>query len=236
MLVILFAFYKALRQLKTVILFRKLKGTGFSMLYLNATTQQFWRKDRASFEDLHLVNDQSFELCLDGFVHDEIEQSFGILAQFRLLATGQYNLKNNDIPVLRRCLVPFWSKSDLIAIGEHFAWTEHDINEKYFYAGGNRRGFLLGEEVAKDSIDSAVRHVDLNGIQLLNTQYGLGSQVQIHRLRMASTGQSANLKKYYMSGSWFCVIKSVYALRKQAHIVTPTLLSGASRVLVSKPS
>ncbi|KAL8023611.1 hypothetical protein Plhal710r2_c006g0029071 [Plasmopara halstedii] len=66
MLLVLFAFYMALRQKKRVVLFRKKKGKGFSMLYMDGEYEQYWRKDKASFVDLDLLVNQDFELCLDG--------------------------------------------------------------------------------------------------------------------------------------------------------------------------
>ncbi|KAL8023608.1 putative P-loop containing nucleoside triphosphate hydrolase [Plasmopara halstedii] len=222
MLLVLFAFYMALRQKKRVVLFRKKKGKGFSMLYMDGEYEQYWRKDKASFVDLDLLVNQDFELCLDGLRYDDIDRHFEKLGGFRLLATSvQYPMKNDDTPVLRRCLVPFWSKCDLNVIGTHREWQEHEIKNKYFYSGGNLRDFLSEKITARDSIDEAVGVVDLPVAELLNTQYAVVSVKQVDRLRM--TGIRANdhsdLNKYTTLRSWFCVITSEYALRQLGKIV-----------------
>ncbi|KAL7679392.1 putative P-loop containing nucleoside triphosphate hydrolase [Plasmopara halstedii] len=222
MLVVLFAFYMALRQKKRVVLFRKKKGEGVSMLYMDGENEQYWRKDEASFDDLDLVENRDFELCLDGLLRQDIADNFARLARFRLLATSvQYPMKNDDMPVLRQCLVPFWSKCDLNAIGTHREWQEHEIKNKYFYSGGNLRDFLSEKITARDSIDEAVGVVDLPVAELLNTQYAVVSVKQVDRLRM--TGIRANdhsdLNKYTTLRSWFCVITSEYALRQLGKIV-----------------
>jgi len=222
MLVVLFAFYMALCQKKRVVLFRKKKGEGFSMLYMDGENEQYWRKDEAGFDDLDLVVNRDFELCLDGLIHQDIADNFARLARFRLLASSvQYPMKNDDTPVLRRCLVPFWSSLDLKTIGAHLKWSKHKIKERYFFSGGNLRDFLSEKIVAMDSIDQAVGVVDLPVAELLNTQYAVGSVRQVDRLRM--TGIRANdhsdLNKYMTSRSWCCVITSEYALRQLGKIV-----------------
>ncbi|KAJ0390446.1 hypothetical protein P43SY_010676 [Pythium insidiosum] len=58
MMVVLFAFYMALRQQKRVVLFRKLKKEGFSMLYLDGKNKQYWRSNKASLSDLDELRGQ----------------------------------------------------------------------------------------------------------------------------------------------------------------------------------
>jgi hypothetical protein len=59
----LFAFYKALRQEKVVVLLRKLKGKGFSMLYLDGKNKKYWQNNKAEVSDLNGLCNQDFELC-----------------------------------------------------------------------------------------------------------------------------------------------------------------------------
>ncbi|KAE9207834.1 hypothetical protein PF002_g19587, partial [Phytophthora fragariae] len=229
MLVVLFAFYMALRQKKRVVLFRKKKGEGFSMLYLDTENNNCWRMDAAEIGDLDRQFLQGAELCLDGLRYDDIDRYFGKLGGFRLLATSvHYPMKNDDIPVLRRCLVPFWSSVDLNAIGAHLQWSKHEIKDRYFYSGGNLRDFLSEKIVVMDSIDQAVDLIDLPVAELLNTQYAVGSARQIDRLRM--TGIRANdqsdLDKYMTSRSWCCVVTSEYALRQLGKIVEASYCEG----------
>lgn len=165
---------------------------------------------------------QGAELCLDGLGYDDIHRHYGRLGGFHLLATSdRYPMKNVDLPVLRRCLVPFWSRLDLNAIGAHLQWSKSEIREKYFYSGGNLRNFLLERLVVMESIDQAVSLVDPNVAKLLNIQYGVGSVSEIDCLRMMGIQASAqsDLDKYIASRSWCGVITSEYALRQLGKIV-----------------
>ncbi|KAI9980955.1 hypothetical protein PInf_010305 [Phytophthora infestans] len=97
-LVVLFALYMALCQQKRIILFRKVKGKGSSVLYMDASNRRYWRKERAELSDLDLVNGEGFELILDGFTQEDVKNNFGRLTRFRLLATSQqYLMKNDDV-------------------------------------------------------------------------------------------------------------------------------------------
>ncbi|ETI55173.1 hypothetical protein F443_02136 [Phytophthora nicotianae P1569] len=225
-LVVLFALYMALCQKKRIILFRKIKSKGYSVLYMDASNKRYWRKESAELSDLNLVNGEGFELILDGFTQDDVNTNFGRLARFRLLATSQQYLMQNDDISLWRCLVPFWSSSDLNIIGAHFRWTENDIKEKYFYSGGNLRDFLSPKIKAKDSIDQALGRMDENDAELLHTQYARGSKKQVDRLRMTSIrpdpANKNNLDKYKLSSSWVSAITSEYALRQLGKIITPS--------------
>ncbi|OWZ05028.1 hypothetical protein PHMEG_00022957, partial [Phytophthora megakarya] len=229
MLVVLFAFYMALVERKRVVLFRKQKAVqpvGFSMLYLDAQSKPpvFWRKDAADFSDLeHFGRDN--ELCLDGFVYDEVQNHFGKMGRFRLLApSAQYKMKDDDVNLMQ-CLVPFWSFSDLEKIGKYREWPGQDVTDRYFYSGGNLRAFSLPEDELKIKTDEAVRVVDLNIATLLSTRYGGGAGYQVDRLRMTGINRS-DLKQdtnaYLDCSKWLCVITSEYALRELSKIVTPS--------------
>nr|QUJ09335.1 crinkler 9 [Plasmopara viticola] len=226
MLVVLFAFYMALRQQKRVVLFRKLKMEGFSMLYLDGKSEQYWRSNKASLSDLDELRGQDFELCLDGLMHKDVADNFAALASFNLLATSVlYPMKDDDLPVLRQCLVPFWSKSDLNKIGARMSWTEHDIKERYYFSGGNLRDFLSGTNATRLAINQAIAVVRKYPAEVLNTQYGLASVRQVDRLRMTKIrlhDKTSNLIKYLDCGEWFCVITSEYALRQLGKIVAPS--------------
>ncbi|ETP43033.1 hypothetical protein F442_10100 [Phytophthora nicotianae P10297] len=227
MMVVLFAFFMTLRQQKRVVLFRKLKKEGFSMLYLDAKGKQYRRENVLEVKKVDHLLGIADELCLDGFTHDDVKANFGRLARFRLLATSvQYPKKNDDGPVLRRCLVPFWSKLGLKSVGAHFIWTEHNIN---YYLDGNLSDFLSEKSVVIDSIDQAIGLVDAQVTELLNTQYVLDSEKQIDRLRMTSVQASeqdlknrSSSAKYTMTRSSFCVIASENALRQLGKIVAPS--------------
>ncbi|EGZ05728.1 hypothetical protein PHYSODRAFT_533137, partial [Phytophthora sojae] len=105
-LVVLLALYMALHQQKRVVLFRKLKADEFSMLCLDPVHQQYWRKHTKSIAGLDLVGDRDFELCLDGFLREEIDHdliNFHRLTRFRMLATcTQYDMKNDETRIRRK--------------------------------------------------------------------------------------------------------------------------------------
>jgi hypothetical protein len=228
MLVVLFAFYVALRQQKVVVLFRKLKGKGFSMLYMDRKNKEYRRNDQAALHDLSGRRKRDSVLFLDGFLQKDINniQNFGKLASFRLLATSaQYDWKNDETVTHSLCLVPFWSKSDLIKIGNHKCWVESDINKRYYYWGGNLRDFLSGKALAMLAINNATNLVRIETPELLSTQYGRTLVDQIDRFRMTtieSHGQPVDLETYSDCAHWLCVITSEYVLRKLGEIVKPS--------------
>ncbi|KAL3669339.1 hypothetical protein V7S43_005716 [Phytophthora oleae] len=232
MLVVLFAFYMALVQKKRVVLFRKLKGKGCTMLYLDAENEQYWRKDKAAIRDIYLLENRDFELCLDGLDYNDVCNHFETLARFRLLATpAQYPMKNNDVR-LRRCIVPFWSLSDLNAIGAHREWPEQEIKDRYFYSGGNLRDFSSPKDLLRISTDQAIHAVLWDVAKLLRTQYGGGAEYRVDRLRMAGIRANGKsdlardtkdlLKEYLGSSKWICVITSEYALRQLGKMMEPS--------------
>ncbi|KAF4031917.1 hypothetical protein GN244_ATG16229 [Phytophthora infestans] len=242
MLVVLFAFYMALCQQKRVVLLRKLKRKGFTMLYLDPERQRYWRKEEAFITDLDLLEPRGFELCLDGFLYHDIESEFGRLARFRLLATSaQYKMKDDDIQGLRQCIVPFWSKADLSTIGKHRQWAESDINDRFYFSGGNLRDFLTGKDAAAESVNQAVAGTTAFVAELVSTQYGRTSVQQVDRLRMttipahlSTESQKEVLSKYVDCGKWVCGITSRYALRQLGKVVEPSyyekLWSNARRI------
>ncbi|KAL7687046.1 hypothetical protein Plhal304r1_c024g0082621 [Plasmopara halstedii] len=147
-------------------------------------------------------------------------------------ASSQYPMKNDDTPVLRQCLVPFWSKCDLNAIGTHFKWSKDKIKDKYFYSGGNLCDFLSERNFVKNSIYLATRKVKPTVAELLDTQYKGSSVRQVDRLRMTGipTDDQRDLNMYMFSNTWICKITSEYALRQLGTIVQPSF----SEVLWSK--
>ena len=225
-LVVLFAFYMALQQQKRVILFRTLPMRPYSMLNLDGRDKKYWRMNRASVSDLDQVLDQDFELCLDGFTDSDISENYATLGSFKLLTTPvQYPMKDSHIPVLRECLVPFWSKSDLNKIGGAMSWTEHDINERYYYSGGSLRDFLAGKDHTMIVIQQALAAVRPYTAELLSTRHRSVSVSQINRIRMTtiqSNGQTSDSMMYLGCHKWFCAITSQYVLRELGKIVTPS--------------
>jgi Crinkler effector protein N-terminal domain len=240
MLVVLFAFHKALRQEKVVVLLRSQKTLGLSMLYLDGKNKEYWRKDKVEVSDLTGLSTQDFELCLDCFTiyHFSPVQNSGNLESFRLFATSaQYDLKNDEVYKRTLCLVPFWSKSNLNNIGGSMGWNEIKIDEQYYYSGGNLRDFLSESSNRFSVISPALSVVCPHTAALLDTQFGMRSPYQVDRLQMTAIklhSKTIDSRKYLDCGEWFSVITSEYALRKLGNIVTPSyykILWSKSRML-----
>lgn len=225
-LVVLFAFHLALIQKKIVFLFRKQYGKAYSLLYLDAVKKNYWRMDDAEIDDLklHLQCFNNVEVCLDGFQYSHIKSHHGYLARNRLLATSApYPMKGAETDVRSQCLVPFWSLSDLNAIGANCEWPENENNDRYFYSGGNLRAFLLGQDQAETMIDDAIRQVVPHNAELFYTEYMEASVSQVDRLRMMGikANDHRDLDKYKYQTYWTFAITSEYALRQLGNIVKP---------------
>jgi len=91
-----------------------------------------------------------------------------------LLATSApFQVKSDDTPVLKHFLVPFWSFSDLEEIGKHNSLNETEIDQVFYYSGGNLFSFLLGKKAAMDAMDEVFQNIDIDIARLLRTQYGI---------------------------------------------------------------
>jgi hypothetical protein len=124
------------------------------VIFLNALdSQKNWKVLVSSIEEvieLRASFRENSMLCLDGFNQSEINQNWAGLGSFSVLATSaQYQTKSDDSPVLDRCLVPFWSFSDLKQIGTHKKLEETVMKKRYYFSGGNLRSFFLDENDAK---------------------------------------------------------------------------------------
>ena len=210
-LVVLFAFRLALIQKKIVFLFRKQYGKAYSLLYLDAVKKNYWRMDDAEIDDLklHLQCFNNVEVCLDGFQYSHIKSHHGYLAINRLLATSApYPMKGAETDVRSQCLVPFWSLSDLNAIGAHHEWPKNENSNRYVYSGGNLRAFLLGQDQAGTMVDDAIRQVFPHSKEFFYTKYSFASVSQVDRLRMIGiqANDHRDLIKYTDLVDCVCVI------------------------------
>ncbi|RHY21647.1 hypothetical protein DYB25_010834 [Aphanomyces astaci] len=234
-LVVLLAFYKALYVKTPVMLIRRRKGPGgrTSMLCLDPVNAKYWRNDDATIKQLKAFRRRykGFALYLDGFDKAFVFQHD--LDRFQLLATpGQYRLKSDDMPHYELCLVPFWSKPDLIAIGHHEGWDEPAINGKYFYSGGNLRYFLMPQRKAKQAVDIAIASIVPGTAEHLDSQRGATSPHPIDTIRMRgiqpmdpvtdSNADGTTPNNYLEIAQWIYAITSEYALRRLAQIIPPS--------------
>jgi hypothetical protein len=225
LLLVLYSFWVAFEnnKKKSVVLARKIKGEGqgMSVIFLNALDpQKNWKMLVSSIEEVIELRSSFREnsmLCLDGFNQSEINQHWAGIGSFSVLATSaQYQTKSDDSPVLDRCLVPFWSFSDLKQIGTHKKLQETVMKKRYYFSGGNLRSFLLDENDAKKVVDSAVDRLTFAKTELLKTKYGSLSDNQVDHIRMGTV----KLGKYSDPSKWSYVICSAYSLMKLGEIVT----------------
>jgi len=224
LLLVLHSFWESFHEKKNIVLVRQIKGKSpelaglFIFLLQGQDPQKLlkWIVDTSDevLEVLKLIRKSigDYELCLDGIRQSDLP--LGRLRGFSVLATSaQFQVKNDDAPVLKRCLVPFWSFSDLETVGEHNQWDEHTIKQVYYYSGGNLRFFLLGTEGARVAMDDAFQGVDIRNASLLESQDGSTLSGQVDRIRMVTVSTN-NLQNYSLCSKWRYAISSMYALKK----------------------
>jgi len=158
---VLYSFWKSFHEKKNVVLARQIKGEGkgifiFLLQGQNPRKLQKWRvriiEDVLDILSSIRMSIGDYELCLDGIKQSNLPP--GILRAFSVLATSpQFEVESENSPVLKLCLVPFWSFSDLFKVGERNSWDKHTIEQVYYYSGGNLQLFLLGEKEAKSIMD-----------------------------------------------------------------------------------
>ncbi|KAF0700473.1 Aste57867_9002 [Aphanomyces stellatus] len=216
LLLVLYAFWMAFQEKRSVLLVRRIKGEGkcIFFVYLNGDDpSKCWMVSKLTQGALESLVDKyrtnNCLLCLDGFLQSEMTI---FLETFSVLATSaQYNTKQEDGPVLKTCLVPFWSHSDLQLFGEHKNMDSDSIEKMYFISGGSLRLFLMDEKTAMNCIDKAFSGVDYNSADLFKTQYGTSSMSQIDRIRMATLKRDGEYTAFAQRSYFIC---SGYALMK----------------------
>jgi len=192
---VLYSFWKSFHEGKNIVLVRQIKGDGKGIFIFllhghNPRKLLKWR--------VHIIEEVldilssiqmrigDYELCLDGIKQSNL--THGTLQAFARLATStDFEVESDNSPVLKLCLVPFWSFSDLETVGKRKSWDEDEIKQVYFYSGGNLQLFLLGKKKAKSIMDQALQKIDMReNRKLLDFQQGWLLIGQTNGILMAS--------------------------------------------------
>ena len=165
---VLFAFYLAHVESKSVIILRQLKevrpgayacvhvskkGSSGSCLDDLAAYTGIWSSLLSGGSNLEMTL-----LFLDGFMQDDIKRYYGILRGYNLLATSsQYRIKSDDGHTWG-ILLPTWRSEDLRLYAERmrtFSSDESELSSEefeekfqyaYSYSGGSLREFLRDDK------------------------------------------------------------------------------------------
>ncbi|KAG1705588.1 hypothetical protein DVH05_003275 [Phytophthora capsici] len=212
------AFHVVLKYKKNVLVYRQLKEENY-LFYLGYEddevvyfTVKRCKADRAVSIYEELGYRQGFPnvwLLLDGFRYKDIPEG---LETFRMLATSQQvNLKSQELTDAYCCLLPCWSKNDLLSIGSLvYNFTHDDMKQRFFYSGGSVREFTYATwEDIQRLMDVAVIDVD-DYSKLLSTTYSSYTDTsQVIRTFVENTNDPSHyLDRWY----WEQTIDSEYAV------------------------
>ena len=196
---VLFTFYLAHVESKSVIILRKLKEVGpggYACVHVSKKGSSRSRlDDLAVYSGIRsslLSGGSNLEetlLFLDGFIQDDIKRCHGILGGFNLLATSsQYHIKSDDGHTWG-ILLPAWRSEDLRLYADRMSTFSSDesklssekFEEKfqyaYSYSGGSLREFLRDDKERENLFRIAMNHISGDGMHALLSKYGAGSKL-----------------------------------------------------------
>ncbi|EGZ07300.1 hypothetical protein PHYSODRAFT_528849 [Phytophthora sojae] len=224
-LLCLMAFYLVFKRKKNVFLYRRTYEQGFNrcLLYMTHDAVQVVCFSVPSLEDpeaSEIYEALTSQICakniwvlLDGFPYGEIPAGF---EPFDMLATSQQvDLKSLEAVGSYCCLLPSWSKTDLMSLGRLlYEFAEDEMETRFYYSGGSVRDFTM------DTVDDMRRGVDnvvtrSENTQLLFSSRGsiLSGNSQFDRLRRTFVENSSEIAQFALPRHWEQVIDSEYALR-----------------------
>lgn len=226
-LLVLFAFYLAHVESKSVIILRKLKEAGpggYACVHVSEKGSSGSRFDRlADYRGIRsslLSGGSNLEktlFFLDGFIQHDINRNHGILGGFNLLATSsQYSIKSDDGDTLG-ILLPAWRSEDLRLYAQRMETFSSDgFEEKfqyaYSYSGGSLREFLRDEKDRENSFWTAMERISAAGVQGLLSTYGAGSELQVDRVRKLYVKDPSNAEHYMTVSEYIPRVDSAVAL------------------------
>eukprot|EP00644_Phytophthora_capsici_P007927 jgi/Phyca11/128693/e_gw1.77.31.1 len=173
------AFHVVLKYKKNVLVYRQLKEENY-LFYLGYEDDEvvFFTVKRCKVLEAKRIYKVLWKqlaisnvwLLLDGFRYKEIPEG---LETFRMLATSQQvNLKSQELTDAYCCLLPCWSKNDLLSIGSLiYNFTPDEMEERFFYSGGSVREFTYATwEDIQRVMDEAIHGVE-DYSKLISTTY-----------------------------------------------------------------
>eukprot|EP00644_Phytophthora_capsici_P007923 jgi/Phyca11/128631/e_gw1.77.29.1 len=212
------AFHLVLKYKKNVLVYRQLKGEN-CLLYLGYEddevvyfTVKRCKADRAVSIYEELGYRQGFPnvwLLLDGFRYKEIPEG---LETFRMLATSQQvSLKSQESTDAYCCLLPCWSKKDLLSMGSLiYNFTPDEMEERFFYSGGSVREFTYATwEDIQRAMDVAVSGVEDYSKLLTTASCMFTDTSQVVRTFVENTNDRSH---YFSSRYWEPMVDSEYAV------------------------
>ncbi|OQR86000.1 Crinkler (CRN) family protein, partial [Thraustotheca clavata] len=194
-LLCIIAFYLALMRNKIIIFYRrvfKVKQGNCLLCFIPNNDQVVFQAIRncstsraIEFYGIHTRQHgmKNVWLFLDGIIYNTIPEG---LLTFMLLATSQQvYLKPQAEVDAYGCLLPCWSKENLISMGESVhGYTREQMEERFYYSGGIARLFTYPMiKLIKDSITSAVKLVDDPKVTYNQKTVTSISDTQVDRLR-----------------------------------------------------
>ena len=236
MFLVLFAFYLAHIESKSVIILRKLKEVGpgaYACIHVSKKGSSGSRLvDLAAYPGIQsslLFGGSNLEetlLFLDGFIQDDIYNvnRHGILGGFNLLATSsQYRIKSDDGHTWG-ILLPAWRSEDLRLYAERmrtFSSDESELSSEefeekfqyaYSYSGGSLREFLRDDKERENSFRIAMNRISADGVHALLSKYGAGSNLQVDTIRKLYVTDPSNVEHYMTVSEYIPTVDSIVAL------------------------
>ncbi|KAH9091249.1 hypothetical protein LEN26_018823 [Aphanomyces euteiches] len=160
-----------------------------------------------------VIDRKSIWVCLDGMTQGEIAKK-DWASEYKLLATcGEFDVKYDGYDNMKRCLVPYWSHSDL----EDFArkclrMQDSDIAFRLYILGGSFDAFN-NDDVARRKVTAAIRSINTSDTaDCLLSQYRFGSIEKVDHIRMRGVQDRENVENYMDPTKWTCRVSSKYAL------------------------
>ncbi|CAH0481483.1 unnamed protein product [Peronospora belbahrii] len=216
------AFYLVFSHNKNVLVYRRMVqyGEKYCLIYIgheNSKVVQFTVSEcdkkyaTAIYRELRQKGISNVWLLMDGFLSDDIPEG---LRTFKMLTTSQQvTLKSGEKAGTYCCLLPCWSKTDLLSLGSLiFNYTVNDMEKRFAYSGGSVRDFTRAGLVGiRNQIHKAVSSVDDVFSQLSNSNT-LTGRSQVDRLRHTFVKDKSDQKHYLYREYWVQVIDSEYAL------------------------
>ncbi|TMW61602.1 hypothetical protein Poli38472_012793 [Pythium oligandrum] len=179
-LLALLSLYLAVKHQRTIIWRLDQPSEGLPPFVRVFYRGKYWEWKNMCDEDyghlLIVIQHSNPWLFLDGPIQDYIN-SHPQICKFSVLAPdGHYALPASGFT--ERCLLPFWQKHDLRALGKHSKLTDGEIETQYFESGGNARLFFhrQARQIVYDHVVARAPESDSSVVQM----YGVDDRDDEH--------------------------------------------------------
>lgn len=221
-LMVLICFWLAVKLKRPVLLLRRVASSvDPPAAYLFTGRKYFkWDEDvklgvyKSLYEAYRRSNDSHWG-CLDGFNQEELSE-FRLEHRFRLMATlPRFRVSSESSSFVTACLLPFWTKQQLLQWEDHGAMRSHEaqpceFEACYSYSGGSIRGFRSG--LLLDT-DHALSTLAIHPVNALRQGWGHGPE-QLDRIRLVKVDDVDDRRCSVSPADWKGVVTSRYALNR----------------------